>query len=1819
MEPTPTKVSAAFFCPQNKPPKPAYLDSIRRYLKNNAILAPFRDAVLNLPSTWDLFAQENVDISQMTQGSQYAQKFHNWIAFDGGSSQKVDMEWSEIMSGLISLPLLTIMQTVQYFQYLQVRRIGHAQFLEEVRVGGVQGYCAGLLPAFAIATARDEKEVARNASIALRLSVGIGAYGELGDDENVPGPTTVVLRTKYTGQAEEIVSKFPRTYISAITDPETISVVGPSKVIEDVRQYAESQGITATKLHLRGKIHNPENDSVCKDLMRICEKYPDLLLLPSSAELRAPVNSNMTGRGVEETDSLSKEILRSTLVSRCEWHSLLTSMAGELQNTGNDNHTFVLFGTGRKNCVPTKAFEEKKLHTTKLDVMAYVEQLDIPRDGRPLDQFPSNAVAIVGAGCRLPGANSIDELWELLENGIQRVEKLPVSRFDAESISRGTIGSDAKPKENKTIYGNFLDDVESFDNNFFGVSPREATYMDPQQRLLLETAYEALDASGYLRTHRREDFDNVGCFIGASYTEYLENTSSYNPTAYTATGTIRAFQCGKISYHFGWSGPSEVIDTACSASLVAVNRACKAIQSGECPMALAGGVNLITGINNYFDLGKAGFLSPTGQCKPFDSSADGYCRADGVGLVALKSLSQAVADGNHVLGVILGVSTNQGGLSPAITVPYSRAQVSLFKNVTNQSGLEPSEISYVEAHGTGTQVGDPIEISSVREVFGGPQRHDYVNLGSLKANVGHSETAAGIGSLMKVLAMIKHGKIPALAGFKSLNPKIPALEPDFLRIPTEVVPWDVSFRAACVNSYGAAGSNSALICSEAPTFSQQPAAEYKETPATDYPICITGACNDSLKSNALKLAEYIRKNAGKVKIADLAFTLYDRRKHHNVQWVGNANNVESLAQSLELATENIFEVPRCPKSVVLTFSGQSKETIGLNKSFYDAFPRLQYYIHQCDSILLSLGYSSILSALFTSDVITDVVALQCGTFAVQYASAMCWIDSGLPVQAVVGHSFGELTAMAVSGILSLEDALKLISFRASLMQTKWGPERGTMLAVEATSETVRKMIAVTDATLEIACFNGNKNHVLVGSLVDIEKAEKTIAADVQFKGIRSTRVKTSHGFHSLFTQPILQDLDIVSQGLNFKATTLPFEACTEKTLEEISSSRIVQHTRAPVFFGAAIARLEQRLGPCIWLEAGSDSPIINMTKRAVQDPSKHTFLSLKTQDDANASAVVSSTTASLWREGVSTLFWGFLSTQELGIKQIWLPPYQFQRTRHWLQYRDPVTEERRVMTSPSSMDRSVPRATIPRKLVTARSRDSKSWSSLEFNIDIETGRFTDIVSGHAVRDKPLCPASMYMECVVMAAQMIEPGISVKSLKFQNISFQGALGLNYNKDVTLQLDGEGDYLTWNFTVRSVARNSNGRHTTHSKGRFSVTSMVDFQLYERMISDRINDILVNPQSERLMAGRAYTLFSRVVNYSDALRGISEITILDNRHAVAEIRRPKKSVSRMESTAVEVCDTVTLDTFIQVVGLLINSSDRCPADEVFIATNIDSIIMQNCEFTETESWTVYAMATARNESNVAGDMFVFTEGKLVFTGSGVQFTRLPIAKLEKLLDGIGMSTSTKPNEKTTLQRNESHGHGLAGLPIENGITHKPSFDTLDERTLVDPEILPRHPSLKSVMIKNDERLSTLGLDSISKIEFFNKIQSEVDRETTKSNVSRIGALYDKFSAIENKSANIEETEIFSSSPDSAKTAGTHSKMRTKQRILEMIADNSGQSTGTIGDETILQDIGIDSLSVVELKESFENGFGVSFGDWDFGLHLTVGDILEFVESQL
>ncbi|KAI2607135.1 putative polyketide synthase [Hypoxylon fragiforme] len=1783
--------AAAVFCPQNKPPKPDYMASIRRYVRGNPLLEPLEQAILDLPNTWSIFARVNADIANLKDGPEYVKNMHDWMV-----DEKVPLPIPEIMSGTLALPLLTIIQIVQYFQYLQFRGISHGQFLSEIRVGGAQGFCGGLLPAMAIAASRDEAEVVQNACKSIRIALGIGAYGELGDDEDAPGPTTLVLRTKYAGQADEMASKFPGVSYEFLHIRFLVPLKRTVQTLEKFKSFAEAEGLPVTRVNLRGRVHNPANQDLSQELCQLCTEYPELRL-PNSDELQVPVRSNNTGALLSAGVPLAHEIITGTLVKRCEWFTLMGEVARDLKEQGNQENLFAMFGTGRKNCVPASPFEEVGVKMTKLDVMTTVAIGKLPGNCLPPDAYPEDAIAVVGAACRLPGANSIDELWDLISAGRSRAQELPEERLNGKLAARVALDNKRSPQDK--WYGNFLDDVDSFDNAFFGVSPREALYMDPQQRLLLETAYEALDSSGYLRHHRREDFDNVGCFIGTTYTEYLENTTAYGATAYSATGTIRAFQNGKISYHFGWSGPSEAIDTACSSSLVAVHRACRAIQAGECPMALAGGVNIITGIQNFLDLGKAGFLSTTGQCKPFDQTADGYCRADGVGLVVLKSLKDAVANGDDILGVVSGIATNHGGLSSSITVPYSRAQFNLFNNVIHRSGLKPRHVSYVEAHGTGTQVGDPIEIGSIREVLGKSKRDETLYLGSLKANVGHSETAAGIGSLLKVISMLQHRELPPLAGFKSLNPKIPALEPDHLQINREILPWDAPFRAAMVNSYGAAGSNAALIYCEAPRDTRPSTSDSEMS----YPVFLSAATTESLKGNATKLAEYVQKvsngsvRSNSLTTENIAMTLHQRRKHHNVRWVGTASGLDSLAKSLETDVDHgVFDTTTCSKkSIVLTFSGQSKQNIQLDPSWYSWFPRLRFHLDHCNEIVKKLGYPSILPVLSQPEPIDDVVLLQCGTFAVQYACAMCWIDSGLEVQAVIGHSFGELTAMTVSGVLSLADGLRLVASRAALMRKKWGPERGTMLAIHATHDIVSDVISSVIGTnrnskkrLEIACFNSPKSQVIVGSAADIDMAEKIMRRDQLFHDVQHQRVNTSHGFHSVFTEPILESLDAVARTLTFNQPTIPLETCTQYPLENTQADRVVQHTRTPVYFHDAVARLEKRLGPCIWIEAGSDSPIIPMTKKAVKDTAIHTFLSNKAKGNSN---VIATTTAALWREGVAVDFWPFLSPKELGLKPVWLPPYQFQRKRHWLKWIDPATEERKALIENGSTQQQA----MPPKLVTRLGTMSESWASLEFAVHTETSRFTDIVSGHAVRGWPLCPASMYMECAVMAAQMIKPEIAVKTFKFENISFQGALGLNHGRNVSLTMEGAGEYLAWSFAFSSSSKTDpKARSTTHAKGRFSVTSRTDFQLLERMMADRIQHLGTDPRAEKLNANRAYALFSRVVNYAEVLRGISHITILDS-HAVAQVRRPTASVSSAETTAAKICDTVSLDTFIQVVGLLINSSDACPEGEVFIATGIDDIVMQDCDFSACDSWTVYAMSTSKGEMESAGDMLVFTgDGKLILTGSGVKFTRYPIAKLEKLLSSTSSSSSNVAKSAAT----------------KNG----PS-----QQYVADSSKQSRDSAEKTLVATDSASAAAANHHANPKSLFGPTTTHDAGKEghspPTQKDFTPSGSSVDELVIVSKPSGDPTDAALAAGSRPGEKDQ--KAAIRIRQRVLELISENCGEPLTHIEDSASLQDVGVDSLSVIELGSSMEDSFGVQLSDDDLHVQSTILDILGYLNA--
>lgn len=1728
--------------------------------------------------------------------------------------------------------------------------------------------------AMAIACAEDEAEVVKHTATAMRIVLGVGAYGEAADDTGGTGSTTLAMRLKYEGQGDDLTRRFPGTHVSAITEPRSVSIVGPAGKLDELYHFARDQeGLQVQKMEVRGKVHNPDNAQLADELSRLCSETPSLQL-PDAAQLQVHVRSNRSGQRLLE-GALAEELVTTILASRCEWYNLLGEVGKSLvEQAGSSTPAFVYFGL--TDCVPLTPFHKCGIRPTKTAAHGLIRT---QRTGK-LPSFPDNALAVVGASCRLPGANSLEELWAMLASGADRHQELPTDRFDMHGSFRAAqSGNFAK---GRTFYGNLIDDVQRFDNTFFGVSAREAANMDPQQRILLELSYEALEAAGYLATHQREDGDNVGCFIGASFVEYLDNTNGHSPTAYTSTGTIRAFLCGRLSYYFGWSGPAEVIDTACSSSLVAINRACKAVQTGECRMALAGGINIITGINNYLDLAKAGFLSPTGQCKPFDADADGYCRSDGAGLVVIKKLNQAMADGDPILGVIPGVATNQGGLSASITVPHSAAQQALYRSVLEQARLPAEAVTYVETHGTGTQAGDPLEIESVRSLFARKSTNSRLYVGSVKGNIGHCETAAGVAGLLKVLAMLKHGKLPPQANHHRLNPKIAPLEPDGLAITRTLRAWDVPFRAALVNSYGAAGSNCALLCCEMPSRRREVpegAVTAVRSDGIALPLMLSAASEKSLVEYARVLATYLRQHQAELDLADVAFTLNGRRRRLKFAASIEARSLEHAAQLLEaLDHAAAFQPPpeEDAKPVVLLFSGQYDNKVGLDRSFYDGVPAFRFHIDAVDAELQTLGYPSILPAIFDTQPLNNVVVLQCSIFAMQYACAQCWLDGGLRPSAVVGHSLGELTALAVCGALSLPDAVKLVAARASLIEAKVGPEKGAMLALSGCSVDEFGLLASlvreqqqAPGELEIACYNAPTALVVAGTTAAVDAAERVLQSEPRLQQIRVRRLATTHAFHSVLMDPILADLTAMAQSLEWREPKVPLEVSAPQPLQTISGYSPAAHARDAVFFSEAIRRVEDRLAaPAVWLEAGINTPVVPMASKAVRRPETHTFVAIKTaQGNPRPTDVLAATAARLWRHGLFASHWRAMPHAKAGgggsgCTPVWLPPYQFAATRHWLPNVDRVVEMQQTMMLRASS--SPPGAALldqgavvpPPKLVSWRNNTARGAAGAEFTINTQSERYRDIVGGHAVRSRALCPASMYMECVTMALQLLLDGQGSQgdllhkgaSLVFEDLTISAPLGREAEGDVVVQLDQStaNGATAWKFTVRTLLGGAKPRATAHASGVVSVaTSPGALDAFQRLVAGPMARIEAadNDDAERLLLKRAYSLFGRVVDYAPFFKAIRSVT-LSGREAVATIRLPDGQPGREETTAWGICDTVAVDAFIQVVGLVMNSDDSVAADEVVVMVGQDrAVLLPAASMHDPPAcWRVYARFGYGDNRQPIGDVFVSTaQGDLVALFTGCRFAKLPVSKLEKMLDLANRTSPPPPRQNSTAvplaapsspfpstgtassssgaSTTSADGRGTTTPASSTGSPPPPSQASDAALLLALRGMLAEYTGIDASEIPDDKMLAELGVDSLASVELVGELSSKFGVDVAGDTLGE-STIRDLLRHLGGGTA-VGGTEVALApvvahavlEPAAAQAGNSPESGPRFRKFMQILEDVTGVKPADVKPADRLSELGVDSLSSMDLKHELEEHLGAHLDD------LTVDDTIEALLTQL
>ena len=647
--------------------------------------------------------------------------------------------------------------------------------------------------------------------------------------------------------------------------------------------------------------------------------------------------------------------------------------------------------------------------------------------------MPKDRIAIIGIGCRFPGGvNDTEAFWKLLAEGRDAVCEVPADRWNVERFYDPEHGIAGKTFAKR---GGFLDQIDQFDPQFFGISPREAAYVDPQHRLMLETAWEAIEDAGLVLDF--EKGTEIGVFVGISHNDYqcVQSTAHDHTgiSAHTATGSAHSIAANRISYCLNLRGPSVALDTACSSALTAVHAACEHIRAGRGDTVLAGGVTVMLTPGGFIGFSQAGMLSPEGRCAAFDASASGFVRGEGAGMVLLKRLSQAIADGDPIHGVIVGTSINQDGHTNGISLPSPEAQARLVEDACKDAGVAPSAIGFVEAHGTGTAVGDPIEAHALAEALC-KDRTEPLAIGSCKTNIGHLETAAGVAGLVKGLLVLRHRQIPPSLHFTTPSPHI-----DFtalkLRVPVKLEPFPETpgERLAGVNSFGFGGANAHIILAEPPHQHAEHGDVYPERP---WPIVLSARSEDALLGTALKLAAWLAEranlNGASPGLPDLAFTLGARRNHHAHRLTLVTGSMSELIAELDAfaikqdsvkARTAFTPRPEHAPRIAFVMSGQGPQWWGMGRELMRHEPVFRRIIERCDAAMRPHARFSLLEELArpeaTSQMHRTEIA-QPAIFAMQVALAELWKSWGVQPAAIVGHSVGEIAAACVAGVFSIE-------------------------------------------------------------------------------------------------------------------------------------------------------------------------------------------------------------------------------------------------------------------------------------------------------------------------------------------------------------------------------------------------------------------------------------------------------------------------------------------------------------------------------------------------------------------------------------------------------------------------------------------------------------------------------------------------------------------------------------------------------------------------------------------------------------------------------
>jgi acyl transferase domain-containing protein len=877
------------------------------------------------------------------------------------------------------------------------------------------------------------------------------------------------------------------------------------------------------------------------------------------------------------------------------------------------------------------------------------------------EQTPAGAVAIVGMVGRFPGANDLETYWRNIRDGIEAVTHFTDERLQAAGVSQAVLGHAAYVKARGVV-----DEIELFDPAFFGYSARDAVVMDPQQRLFLQCSWEALEAAGY---DPRAYQGLIGVYGGSTASSYQSvlwaNMEPLGVDGLTvAIGNELPFLTTRVSYKLDLKGPSCPVQTACSTSLVAVHLACQGLLNAECDMALAGGVSLRLPQDNGYYYQEEGILSPDGRCRPFDAKAGGTLFSNGVGVVVLKRLEDAIADGDTVYAVIRGSAINNDGARKAsFTAPGVVGQSQVVADALASAQVDPESISYIEAHGTATALGDSIEIQALTKAFASSKRN-FCALGSVKANIGHLDAAAGVAGLIKTVLALRQRQLPPMVHFQAPNPDIHFESTPFY-VNQQLRDWPASPdgpRRAGVSSFGFGGTNAHVIVEEAPARpSPCPSRAWQVLP-------LSAQTPTSLEAGTANLVDFFGRHRD-LNVADAAFTLSVGRRAFRQRRIAVCRTVDDAIKALDARDPRVVytgshDGPDRP--VVFLFPGQGTQYVGMARELYEQEPLFRSVLDDCARGVSRHGGLDLLGALYppagdaaAAERLTRTSMAQPALFAVEYALARLLMEWGITPAACLGHSIGEWVAACIAGVIDLDDALRIVALRGRLMEQM---PPGVMAAVPMSERAVLPMLG---DRLWLAAVNHPTLSVVSGEASQIDALEAALAGD----GVEIQRLHTSHAFHSALMDGAIDPIVAALQQVELRAPAIPFISNVSGTWitgeEAQDPAYWGRQIRQPVRFAAGVATLLQD-DSRVFVEVGAGNTLTGLVRRQAGPRTSQPYFSMlrHAREQGSDVASVLSAVGRLWLSGANVDWAALFAGQER--TRIALPAYAFDRQRYWV-------------------------------------------------------------------------------------------------------------------------------------------------------------------------------------------------------------------------------------------------------------------------------------------------------------------------------------------------------------------------------------------------------------------------------------------------------------------------------------------------------------------------------------------------------------------------